>query len=209
MEPVVVIEMTEKYTPPSTDDRSPRTKANQPIAIHENLTTGSKQWGQLEKDKHIYEFQPTLPSQSKARTTFYGREADDTEQFDKLFNLQHNRQHPDSREFENWSESWKYRVRQADVFKYRRACTLLSQANVTGIAREQVLHRVMTENLNGFSRYYAGIDGATLGFASIFVFDKKDDVKESVIFETAEATPDINAEKLFNYVWRKYRRTDR
>lgn len=177
------------------------TNDGQPLAANEELATGSKSWGDVQKDKHQYELQGSFPSNSEARTTFYAREADnptnDPAKFDRLFKYQHCRGHT----FEGWEGQ---RVRPEDAFTYRRACVILSQADVTGMPREQALQRVMEKNLNGFSRYYEGVDGAALGFACLAQYNDQESAKDSRIAEVAEEKFDLNSEKLVEYVWRKY-----
>ena len=66
------------------------------------------------------------------------------------------------------------------------------------------MQKVMRENLNGFSRYYEGIDGAALGFATLYKYDDVEMAKESYIVDEAEEMFGVDGEKLVDYVWRKY-----
>ena len=63
---------------------------------------------------------------------------------------------------------------------------------------------VMQEDLQGFSRYYEGIDGAVLGFATLYKYDDVELAKDSYLVDEAEEMLDINGEKLVDYVWRNY-----
>lgn len=175
------------------------TEDGQPLALEEGLDTSAKAWEDIQKDKYQYDLQGSFPGDSEARTTFYAREASDsdTAKFDRLFGLQHGRGHT----FEEWDGQ---RIRQEDTYTYRRACVILSQAEVSELAREQVLQRVVSENLNGFSRYYNGVDGAALGFACHYQYDSLESAKESHIAEAAAEKFNLNAEKLLEYIWRKY-----
>jgi hypothetical protein len=62
----------------------------------------------------------------------------------------------------------------------------------------------MQENLNGFSRYYNGLDGAVLGFASLYEYDGETEAKESRLIEKGEDVVGVDGEMLVAYVWRKY-----
>jgi len=90
------------------------------------------------------------------------------------------------------------------VWKYYRAHALLSQVEVTGSVQKWTLQKVMNENLNGFSRYYEGIDGAAVGFATLYKYDNADRAKDSYLVDKAETLLDVDGEKLVDYVWRKY-----
>lgn len=159
--------------------------------------TGSKSWTDVQKDKYQYDFQPSFPATSPARTTFYAREADDEQKFDRLFALQHGRGHT----YEGWVGQ---RVRQEDEFTHRRALVILSQADITGWVRDKTIWRLTTENLSGFSRYYEGIDGACLGFATLYLYPALDEALESYLVDTAEELIEVDGEKLLKYVWGKY-----
>jgi hypothetical protein len=63
---------------------------------------------------------------------------------------------------------------------------------------------VMQEDLQGFSRYYEGIDGAALGFATLYKYDDVEMAKDSYLVDEAEEMLDVDGEKLVDYVWRKY-----
>lgn len=158
---------------------------------------GSKSWEDVQKDKYIYNFQPNFPRYSPARTTFYARQADDEEKFDELWKLHHGRGHT----YEGWDTR---RVRQENVFKYRRACVILSQAEVTGEVRDHTLSRLQREDLRGFSRYYNGIDGAALGFAALYRYETQAEAVESYIVTVAEDLIDVDGQKLVKYVWDNY-----
>ena len=70
--------------------------------------------------------------------------------------------------------------------------------------KRQARSRVMKENLQGFSRYYEGLDGAAIGFAALYKFDSVEEAKTSYLVDWADETLDINGGKLVEYVWRKY-----
>lgn len=90
------------------------------------------------------------------------------------------------------------------MFTYRRARVILSQAEVWRSLRELVACRVVREDLQGFSRYYQGLDGAAIGFASLYQYSTKGRAVESYLVEKAEDLLDVDGEKLIEYVWRKY-----
>jgi len=58
--------------------------------------------------------------------------------------------------------------------------------------------------LTGFSRYYEGIDGAALGFATLYKYDDVEMAKNSYLVDVAEEMLGVDGEKLVEYVWRKY-----
>jgi hypothetical protein len=62
----------------------------------------------------------------------------------------------------------------------------------------------MEEDLQGFSRYYEGIDGAALGFATLYKYDDVEMAKDSYLVGEAEEMLGVDGEKLVDYVWRKY-----
>ena len=182
---------TERATP------TPQTPDGEPLPLREKFTTGSKSWGDVQKDKHQWAFNPSFPGTSTARTTFYAREAppESSKPWDQFWRLQHGRGHT----YEDWNGQ---RVRPADRFNYRRACIILSRANVGGVHRKEALRRVMQEDLNGFNVYYAGVWGAALGFAAYSRFKSPDDAKASYIVDVADEVLNIDGTALIDYVWR-------
>lgn len=80
----------------------------------------------------------------------------------------------------------------------KRARAILSHLHTTHKEDERVVQSILSKNLNGFSRYYEGLDGAVLGFALLYgerVYIK--DIDELGII-------DKSAEKLLAYVEGKY-----
>jgi len=149
------------------------TDGGQPLVLEEQLTLGSKSWGEVQMDKYQYDHQPSFPPCTSARTTLYAREADDDkeERYKLFFCLQHGRQHPYERQSNGYSEGWDgQKVRQEDVWKSCRAHIIASRAGVNDPVKEWAVQKVMQENLNGFSRYYEGIDGAAVGFATLYKY---------------------------------------
>lgn len=190
-----------------TDTAEAVTDGGQPLALEERLDTGSKSWEEVQKDKYQYEHQPSFPPCSTARTTLYAREADDDmeERYDLFFRLQHGRQHPFERRSNGYSEGWDgQKVRQEDVWKFCRAHIILSRAGVNHPFDEWAVQMVMQEDLQGFSRYYEGIDGAALGFATLYKYDDVAMAKDSYLVDEAEEMLGVDGEKLVDYVWREY-----
>ncbi|ELZ30578.1 hypothetical protein C475_00510 [Halosimplex carlsbadense 2-9-1] len=190
-----------------TDTAKAVTDGGQPLALEERLDTGSKSWGDVQKDKHQYDHQPSFPPCSTARTTLYARDADGDmeERYEVFFRLQHGRQHPYERRSNGYSEGWDgQKVRQEDVWKFCRAHIILSRADVNGPVKEWAVQKVMAEDLQGFSRYYEGIDGASIGFATLYKYDDVEMANDSYLVEEAEKMLGIDGEKLMDYVWRKY-----
>ena len=175
------------------------TDRGQPLALEESLTFGSKSWAdvQIDKQKCTFQESKTFPACSTARTTFYAREAWDNNQYKTLFKLHHGRGHT----WEGWDGQ---RVRQEDIGDYQRSSAILSQTVSDAFVKRQARSRVMRENLQGFSRHYAGLDGATLGFATLYKYDDVEEALDSHFVDVAEEMFEIDGENLVEYVWRKY-----
>lgn len=180
-----------------SDKLEAETNEGQRLALVERLDTGSKSWADIQKDKYIYSHQPAFPACTSARTSFYARQAWNTHLYDRLFPLQHGGGHT----YEGWDGQ---RVRPKDRDDFRRAHAILSQAGVNGPVRDWTVQKVMREDLQGFSRYYEGLDGAVIGFATLYKYDDAEMAKESYLVDEAESLLDIDGEKLVDYVWRKY-----
>lgn len=183
------------------------TDGGQPLALEERLDTGSKSWDDVEKDKGYLHHRPSFPPCTSARTTLHSRDADDyrRERYEVFFLLQHGRQHPAERRANGYSEGWDgQKVRPENVWKFYRAHIILSRAGVNHPFDEWAVQMVMQEDLQGFSRYYEGIDGAALGFATLYKYDDVEMAKDSYLVDEAEEMLDVDGEKLVDYVWREY-----
>lgn len=95
-------------------------------------------------------------------------------------------------------------MRQEDVADFCRAHAILSQAGVIDPFKKWAVQKAMRENLQGFSRYYEGIDGAVLGFATLYKYDDVEMAKDSYLVDEAKEMLGIDCEKLVEYVWWKY-----
>ena len=173
------------------------TDGGQPIALEERLDTGSKSWGDVQKDKYQYSSQSAFPACTSARTSFYARQARNPRLYNRLFPLQHGGGHT----YEGWDGQ---RIRPKDREDYRRSHAILSQVDVTDPVKEWTVEKVMQENLTGFSRYYEGLDGAALGFATLYEYDDVEMAKDSYLVDEAEEMLDIDGEMLVEYVWDNY-----
>ncbi len=180
-----------------TTDKDPETDGGQPIALEERLNTGAKSWGDVQKDKHQYSTQSAFPACTSARTSFYARQARNPRLYNRLFPLQHGGGHT----YEGWDGQ---RIRPKDREDYRRSHAILSQVDVTNHVKELAVEKVMQENLTGFSRYYEGLDGAALGFATLYKYDDVETAKDSYLVDEAEEMLGVDGEKLVDYVWREY-----
>lgn len=184
--------------------------AQSSLATTEARDAGSKQREALVRDKVAYsEDEPGFPTPSPAETTFYsddvtvspllGKRWDSrSHKFARLWKLQHGRGHT----FEDWDGS--HRIRPDNRAQHHRARIVLARAEVTGPYRDAAMQKVMTENINGFNRYYRGVIGAALGFAALYRYETLDKATDSRLAEIAEETFDVEADRLFEYVWRKY-----
>ena len=185
--------MGDQYPTYERSDGKIVTDGGQQIVLNDAFSAG-KSWAGAERPSAVH-------TRSDARTTFPAEYASNERQYNRLWKLQHGRGHT----YEGWDE----RVRIEDCDKYDWACIVLSRAKVTEFVRTNALRRVMTEPLQGFSRYYAGTYGAALGFASLYQFDTPSDAKESAI---ADLTSEIlekqgaegTADRLIDHVWDNY-----
>ena len=173
------------------------TDKGQSLALNERLDTGSKSWGDVQKDKYQYSSQSAFPACTSARTSFYARQARNPRLYNRLFPLQHGGGHT----YEGWDGQ---RIRPKDREDYRRSHAILSQVDVTDPVKEWTVEKVMQENLTGFSRYYEGLDGAALGFATLYEYDDVEMAKDSYLVDEAEEMLDIDGEMLVEYVWDNY-----
>jgi hypothetical protein len=183
------------------------TDGGQTLALEERLDTGSKSWEDVEKDKGYLHHRPSFPPCTSARTTLHSRDADEDrrKRYEVFFLLQHGRQHPAEHRANGYSEGWDgQKVRQEDVADFCRARTILSQAGVIDPFEKWAVQKAMQEDLQGFSRYYEGLDGAVLGFATLYKYDDVEMAKDSYLVDEAEEMLDVDGEKLVEYVWRKY-----
>lgn len=183
------------------------TENGQPLALDERLTNGSKSWEDIQRDKWRLYHRPSYPPCTGARTTLHSNDAPAAQEdhFTLLFRLQHGRQHPVEQRANGYSEGWDgQKVRQENVGKFCRAHTILSQAGVNGPIKDWTVKRVMSENLTGFSRYYEGVDGAAIGFATLYKYDDVAMAKESYLIDEADNLLGIDGEQLIEYVWQKY-----
>ena len=114
----------------------------------------------------------------------YGRDPNSSQQarnvrlYNRLFPLQHGGGHT----YEGWDGQ---RIRPNDREDYRRAHAIISQVDVTNSVKEWTVQKVMQENLTGFSRHYEGLDGAALGFATLYEYGNAEMAKDSYLVEEA------------------------
>jgi hypothetical protein len=143
---------------------------------------------------------------STARTTFYVRDIDPIkrrrrQQFDRLWKLQTGRGHTYEKD-----SSAKTFARNDAVWK--RCDAILQSCEVPSWAKNWALKKVLNRNLNGFSRHYAGADGACVGFALRALCDTPTDAKETWIADAAsEVVPSLDEDEiasLIDFVFRKY-----
>lgn len=177
------------------------TDGGQEIVL-DQLSAG-KSWEDSEADKSSSTLQTSLRGPTNARTTFPAKEAKDEVLFNRLWELQHDRGHT----YEGWDGNSRIRIETVDKYEWARIA--LSRVNVDGVVQQEVLQRVMAENLTGFSRHYSGTFGATLGFACLYTFETKREAKGSQVFDSTDAILDDvdapgDADGLVDYIWGKY-----
>ena len=183
------------------------TDSGQPINSHERFGTCPRGWTNAQIDKHVLSHNPSFPSATTAQTSFHAMDAPPQleARYDRLFLLQHGRQHPYERVANGYSEGWEgQKVRIEHAYNITRARTILSHVGIHGPIAEWVAHQISTHDLQGFSRYYEGVDGAAIGFATLAKYDDVDMAKESYLASEVETYLGIDGEKLIEYVWRKY-----
>lgn len=156
--------------------------------------------GRVETDEGEYVFVPAFPVMSKARTTFHASEADgDERRWGRLWCLQHNRGH-------TWDDHAKTTARNDAT--YRRCAAILQHCEVPEWAENAATTRVVQNELRGFSRHYAGADGACVGFALLELYDGADEARQSLHAEqAADVVPELSSDdigRLIDYVFREY-----
>ena len=196
-----------EYTEFDPDRWDGLTESGQPIHSHERYGTGPRGWTNAQIDKHALSHNPSFPAATTAQTSFHAMDA--PSQFEGLYNrlflLQHGRQHPYERVANGYSEGWSgQKVRIEHSYNVTRARTILSNVGVGGPIAEWVARQISIHDLQGFSRYYEGVDGAAIGFATLAKYDDVDMAKESYLATEAETYLGVDGEKLIEYVWRKY-----
>ncbi|MFB6234920.1 MAG: hypothetical protein ABEH81_00725 [Halopenitus sp.] len=146
----------------------------------------------IETDSGEYEFVPTFPARSPARTTFHGLRR-------QLWRLQHGRGHA-------FDDVGKTTAR--NDYTFRRCSSILQQCEVPKWVEAVAIQRTLTENLQGFSRHYEGADGACIGFALLAQYDDPEEAKMSYIADRAPSVvPGIRYDDVMNlidYVFDKY-----
>jgi hypothetical protein len=88
----------------------------------------------------------------------------------------------------------------------KRARALCSQMELTGPKQDHVVSRVLNTNLQGFSRHYQGLDGATVGFSFQERFPTVDEALDSQFTVDAASLlhNDTDVIKLLKYVYDNY-----
>lgn len=154
---------------------------------------------QAERDQGVFDYVPAFPSQSPARTTFHDPDDPDDRRWERLWRFQHGRGHA-------WDGSGKTTAR--NDYTARRCKAILQQCEVPKWAESYAVDRVFRVNLNGFSRYYAGTDGACVGFALTALYDGPETAKQSFHAKRVpDVVPGLDADDvrgLVDYVFRKY-----
>jgi hypothetical protein len=137
------------------------------------------------------------------RTTFHSYDIDHDNQeqrklFDRLWKYQVGRGH-------TWEERENI-VRKDEIWK--RCDAILQSCEAHEWEREIALRMTISEDLQGFSRHYAGTDGACVGFALLQMFESTEEAEDSwVAKKAADAVPKFDSstvKDLVDYVFRKY-----
>lgn len=185
----------------SADEGSFTNDWRQPFDTTEDHVSRRRR-GSLETDKGEWDFVPAFPTVSEARTTFHAEDIDDRKKerrWERLWRLHHNRGHA-------WDDYGKTTVRNDATF--RRCTAILQQCEVPNWSENVATSRVIYEDITGFSRHYAGADGACIGFALLELYDDPNEARESFFAHRAsDVIPGLDTEDvdgLVDYVFRKY-----
>lgn len=119
----------------------------------------------IKMDLQAYQHVPAFPAHIPARTTFHGRGR-------RQWCLQHGRGHA-------YDATGKTTAR--NDYTARRCRAILQQCYVPEWIQSKVISRVLHKNLNGFSRHYAGADGACVGFALLALYETQAEAKQSYV----------------------------
>jgi len=145
----------------------------------------------VETDSGEFEYVPTFPSRSPARTTFHNLPT-------KFWKLQHGRGH-------TYDDRGKTTVR--NDYTGIRCKTILQQCEFPEWARKEAVNRIFKENLQGFSRHYAGSDGACIAFALLCMHDSSSSAKNGYRAKrAAEVIPGLNSDDIDNLIEHAFRK---
>lgn len=133
------------------------------------------------------------------RTTFRVFDIDSKRQklrkrFDQLWKLQTGRRH-------TWEDdNYRKTVVRNDA-TWKRCDAILQSLETPDWVRETALRRTVSTNIQGFSRYYSGSDGACVGFALVSMFDSTKDAKSSwIAYKAAEVVPGFDQDTIENLI---------
>ncbi len=156
-------------------------------------------------DQH--ERRVSMPSAiSGYRTTFHSLDIaadriDRRRLFDRLWKYQTGRGH-------TWEDDSKRKQIVRNDAIWKRCDAILQACEATNWEKDQALRMTISKNLNGFSRHYAGADGACIGFVLKLMYESSDQAKNSWIAEkAANVVPEFDPETVSNlvdYVFRTY-----
>ena len=182
-------------------DEEPCTDYDRPTFGTQPTHASRNRRSRIETDSGEYEFVPAFPVLSAARTTFHATDVERNEwRWERLWCLHHNRGHA-------WDDHAKTTARNDAT--HRRRAAILQQCDVPEWGERVATSRVIHEDLTGFSRHYAGADGACIGFALLELYDDPDEARESFFaHRAADVIPGLDSDDvdgLVDYVFRKYR----
>lgn len=179
--------------------------------IHEKIETSQTVSGRTDLwyskgEWQLYTESRSCHMKSEAKTTFRSFDADTRQQkkfFDRLWRYQMGRGH------RYVDDNKKKTFVRRDATR-KRCDAILQSCDVPRWARSISLAQVSRRNLNNFSRYYAGADGACIGFALLALCNNPDEAKRLWVADKApEVVPgfdDDTVSSLIDYVFRKYGR---
>jgi len=143
---------------------------------------------------------------SEYRTTFYVFDIDADKKdwrslFNRLWKYQTGRGH-------TWEDSLKQKQIVRNDATWKRCDAILQSCEVGNWIKDQALRMTISQELQGFNRYYAGADGACIGFTLRLMYQSTDQAKDSwVAKKAANVVPEFDPEtvnNLVDYVFRKY-----
>lgn len=140
------------------------------------------------------------------RTTFYvfdigANKKDRRKLFDRLWRYQTGRGH-------TWEDNPKQKNIVRNDATWKRCDAILQSCEVSKWAKSQALKMTISQDLQGFSRHYAGSDGACIRFVLKLMYDSTERAKDSWVAKKAvSVVPEFDQKTVYNlveYVFTKY-----
>lgn len=181
--------------------------ANEVATDRNNRSENNDLFSHADYQMDRHERRVSMPSViSGYRTTFHSLDIDADKKdrrrlFDRLWKYQTGRGH-------TWENNSKQKQIVRNDATWKRCDAILQSCEATNWEKDQALRMTISQDLQGFSRHYAGADGACIGFVLKLMYESSDEAKDSWVAEkAANIVPEFDPEtvnNLVNYVFRKY-----